>query len=434
MIDAKVKEDVLAAVEGLGDELLNLVVNTVRIPSVNPNYPGEEYDQVLGGETAINKFLRPVMEDAGLTTDMWEEEKGRANLVGVCKGYGGGKSLIFNGHVDVVPPGPLEDWDHGGPWSGEIAEERIWGRGSCDMKGGNAGAIMALKAVLQAGYKPMGDVIIEDVVGEEMMNHEAGTTAAIKRGYTADAAIVVEPSEPPARLAIIPSSPGLFYMVVTIKGKAVHASMRYELIRAGGLGDEIGVNSIDKAIIIYNALRQLEEEWGQTKSHPLYTRPGHFTLHPGVITGGPSGPFVISDESQIHYAIWYPPQDDPQEVKREVEAHIALHAQSDPWLRKHPPKIEWSLNWPAFDVDPNAPICQAVHTAYEAVLDAEPVYYGFAAVDDAAFLNLGGIPAITIGPGDLRVAHAPNEFLDIQELMDATKIYALSIVGWCGVK
>lgn len=434
MIDAKVKQDVLAAVDGMGDELLDLVADTVRIPSVNPSYPGEVYDEVLGGESAVNEFLRPVMEDAGLTTDLWEEDKGRANLVGVYKGSGGGKSLIFNGHVDVVPPGPLEDWDHGGPWSGEIADGRIWGRGSCDMKGGNAGAIVALKAVLAAGYRPQGDVIIQDVVGEEMMNHEAGTTAAIKRGYKADGAIVVEPSEPPARLAIIPASPGLFYMVVTIKGKAVHASMRAELIRAGGLGDEVGVNSIDKAVLVYNALRQLEEEWGQTKSHPLYTRPGHFTLHPGVITGGPSGPFVISDESQIHYAVWYPPQADPEEIKAEVEAHIALHAQSDPWLRKHPPKVEWRLNWPAFDVDPKAPICRAVHAAYEAVLGAEPVYYGFAAVDDAAFLNLGGIPAVTIGPGDLRVAHAPNEFVDISELMDATKIYALSIVEWCGVK
>jgi acetylornithine deacetylase len=433
MIDPKVKEKVLTAVDRLQDELVPLVSNTVSIPSVNPNYPGQIYDEVLGGETRVAEFLKPVMEGLGLKTDLWEEEKGRANLVGVLKGTEKGKSLIFNGHTDVVPPDPLEEWTGEGPWSGRVSDGKIWGRGACDMKGGNAAAIIALKAVLEAGYRPKGEVIIEDVVGEEMMNTAAGTGATIKRGYKADAAIVVEPSGPPYRLGIIPASPGVFYMRVTIKGKAVHASMRDELVRPGGLGEKVGVSSIDKAMIIYEGLKRLEEEWGQTKSHPMYTRPGHFTLHPGVITGGPSGAFVISDESRIEYAIWHAPQETEEEVKKEVEAQIHRFAQTDPWLRKNPPKVDWLLWWPPFDVPADAPICKTVAAAYETTLNKPAKYYGFAAVDDAAFLNRAGIPAVSIGPGSLTVAHAPNEYVDIAELMDATKIYALAIVDWCGV-
>jgi len=433
MLDERIKNDIITEVENLKDELIKLVVDTVRIPSINPTYPGIVREEVLGGESKVCEYLKPVMESIGLETDLWEEEKGRANLVGTYKGTGGGRSLIFNGHVDVVPPGPEDNWTMAGPWSGKIADGKIWGRGSCDMKGGNAAAIIALKALLKAGYKPKGDIFLENVVGEEMMNTEAGTGATIKRGYKADAAIVVEPSGPPYRLGIIPASPGVFYMVCTIKGKAVHASMRDELIRPGGGGANVGVSSIDKAFIIYEGLKKLEEEWGQTKSHPMFTRPGHFTLHPGVITGGPSGAFVISEESQIAYSIWHSPYDSEEEVKKEVEDQIFRFAQTDPWLRDNPPKVEWLLWWPPYDVPADAPICKAVATAYEGVFNQAPQYYGFAAVDDAAFLNRAGIPAITIGPGNLQVAHAPNEYVEISELIDAAKIYALTIAEWCGI-
>ena len=433
MINPEVRQNVLKAVDSLKDDLVQLVCDTVKIPSVNPTYPGEVYEETLGGETKVAEFLKPLLEDIGLKTDMWEKEKGRANLVGVYKGTGGGKSLIFNGHMDVVPPGPEKEWTKAGPWSAKIADGKIWGRGACDMKGGNAAAFIAMKALLNAGYKPKGDVIMEYVVGEEMMNTEAGTGAVIERGYKADAAIVVEPSGPPYRLGLIPASSGVFYMRCSIKGKAVHASLRDELIRPGGGGTEIGVSSIDKAMIIYQGLRKLEEEWGQTKKHPMFTRPGHFTIHPGVIAGGPSGAFVISDESKIEYSIWHSPYDSEEQVKKEVEEQIALFAQTDPWLRENPPKVEWLLWWPPYDVSPDAPICKTVAATYEAVMGEPVKYYGFAAVDDAVFLNRAGIPAITIGPGDLRVAHAANEYVEIAELVDAAKIYALSIVEWCGV-
>ena len=417
MTETQTRERVLAEVDALADDLVQMTIDTVRIPSVNPTYPGIDQEAARGGETRVNEFCKPRMEAVGLRTDMWEAEAGRANLVGKLSGAGGGRSLLFNGHVDVVPPGPDANWTRAGPWSGEVIDGQIWGRGSCDMKGGNAAALIALQAVLKAGLHPKGDVIIEYVVGEEMMNTEAGTGAAIERGYTADAAIVAEASGPPYRLGIIPASPGLLYMALTIKGRAVHASMRDELIRAGGGGASIGVSSIDKAQLVMDGLRRLEEEWGQTKSHPMFKRPGHFTIYPGLVQGGPNGPFVISEESRVEYAIWHPPQDPVEDVKAEIETHIARVAATDSWLREHPPKVEWLLWWPPFDVSPDAPICQALEAAYTGVFGTEAPYYGFAAVDDGAFLNRAGIPAITIGPGSLLVAHGPDEHVAIDDLV-----------------
>lgn len=434
MTDACMHKNILAAVEDMRAELIRLVCETVQIPSINPILSNVESDPKYGSETEVNRYLASYMKGMGLDIDMWEEAPGRANLVGVCKGAGQGKSLIFNGHVDVVPPGDLADWTVCGPWDGLVMGNRIYGRGACDMKGGNAAAIIALKAVLRAGYKPLGDIFIEDVVGEEMMEHEIGTSAAIKRGYTADAAIVVEPSEPPYRLGIVPACCNVGYLVCTVQGKATHACLRDEVIRPSGAGFETGVSSIDKAILIYQGLRQLEEEWGQSKSHPLYTRRGHFTIHPGVITGGPAGAFSISAQSRLEYSIWAPPQETEESVKEEIETCIMRTCALDPWLRKHPPTVQWPAFWPSYDLPAHAPICRAAAEGFRTALAKEPRYYGFVGSNDASFLSRAGIPTITLGPGNLKAAHAPNEYVEIDDLVDAAKIYAMTIVTWCGAK
>jgi len=433
VIDSQVKEDVLSAVDSFKDELVKLVSDMIQIPSVTPNQGGDVVrEEVLGGETRVNEFLKPVMESIGLETDLWESEEKRYNLVGVYKGTGGGRSLIFNGHVDVVGPGPEDLWTEAGPWSGKVAKGRIYGRGACDMKGGNGAAIVALKALLKAGYKPKGDVIIESVVGEEMQD-EAGTRAVIKRGYKAEAGIVVEPSAPPYRLGIMTASSAVLIVKITIEGKAAHTCMRDELVRAGGRGAEVAVSAVDKAFIIYQGLLKLEEEWGQTKSHPAFTRPGHFTLCPTTFHGGASVAH-IPEECIMEYVVWHAPQETAEQVKKEVEEHVTRFAQTDPWLREHPPKVEWwDFWWPAYDVPADAPICKAVAAAYEAALGEPAKLYGFAAVDDAFFLNEAGIPTVGIGPGHLRNAHSANEYVEIGELVDAAKVYALSIAEWCGV-
>ena len=278
MTDDGTAARVTQRIDALRDELVDAISRAVKIASVNPKYPGQVYDEVVGGEGEVSKLVAEVYRGLGAEVDLWAIEPGRENAVGVIPGSGGGRSLIYNGHVDVVPPGDPAKWKSGDPFSGRIEADRVWGRGSTDMKAGILAQAFAARALGECGVKLKGDLILEAVVGEEVMDHECGVTATVKRGYKADAAVVSEPSAPPAPLAVIPVSPGLLWFSVTVPGKATHASMRGPTMRAGG-DMSVGVNAIDKGVFIFQALRQLEDEWGLTKKHPLFS-PGHFTLHP----------------------------------------------------------------------------------------------------------------------------------------------------------
>ncbi|HEY48734.1 MAG TPA: ArgE/DapE family deacylase [Dehalococcoidia bacterium] len=436
MIDEQVRANVLRAVDSLKDELVQLLCDIVRIPSV-PATPvdsgSSDIAEGVSGETQVNHFLKPVMESFGLETDLWEVEKGRANLVGIWRGQGGGRSLILNGHVDVVPPGPPEKWTVAGPWSGEIIDGKIYGRGSTDMKGGIAAAIIAVKALVKAGYRPKGDVLIQCVVGEEHHETSAGVGAVLERGYRADAAIVCEPSTPPDKLSINTASPGIVVMYIRVIGKATHTSNRHELIRAGGRGAAVGVSAIDKTFLVYQALAKLEEEWGQTKRHPAYIHPGHFVLFPVAIQGGDVTSGYIPDECSMTYIIWYPPQDTPESVAEEIQAHLARLAQTDPWLRENPPEVYVLFSQPAFETSHEEPICKAAAAASEAVFDKPASLYGSAFDCDAGWIRKAGIPTIVVGPGNPELAHGFNECIDIQNVLDAARLYAMTIVEWCGI-
>ena len=425
-----------AAVDDLQTEVIEAVSAAIRIPSVNPRYPGQSYDEIVGGEGEVARLMASLYEGSGCETDVFGDEPGRENCVGVLRGRGGGRSLIYNGHIDVVPPGPAEQWTSRDPWSGHVADGKIWGRGACDMKAGVVAQAFAARALQSAGVALRGDLILEAVVGEEMMEHHLGTTACIERGYRADAALVSEASAPPTALAVTPVTPGVMSFTISVEGKATHTSMRGETIHAGGYGAEVGVNAIDKAFIIYTALRHLEEEWGLTKRHALF-RPGHFTIQVGVFVGGPRTglvPFFIPDLSTMECIVWYHPDEEPDDVRGEIERQVRLAAEGDAWLRTNMPRVEWRHHWPASRVDLSHPIVSATCRAHECASSEQAVVNGFPAVEDATFLNQGGIPAISYGPGDLRVAHAIDEHVDIRELMLATKTYALLAADWCGAE
>jgi acetylornithine deacetylase len=436
-VDTRVRDKVVRAVDILTAEMVQVVCNLVRIPSVPPPpalFGSPQADDAVAGETLVNRMLKPVVESAGLGTDLWAVAKGRENLVGIWRGKGKGRSLLINGHVDVVPPGAEDKWTVAGPWSGAILNGRIHGRGSTDMKGGIAAAVFALKALHQAGYEPRGDVFLQSVVGEEHTETYAGTGAALERGYRADAAIVAEASGPPYRLSINTASPGLAVMQVRVKGKAAHISMRDELVRAGGLGSRAGVSAIDKAFLVYQALCKLEEEWGQTKTHSAFTRPGHFTVFPTVINGGDIEAACIPEECSMMYLIWYPPSDTPESIAAEIQEHVSRFAQTDPWLRENPPEVYVPLfSWPPFETSQDEPICKAAATASEALFNKPAILYGAAYTSDASFISQAGIPTIVMGPGSIELAHGFNEYVEIQDLVDAAKLYALTIVEWCGV-
>jgi acetylornithine deacetylase len=431
---------VLETVDSLRQEMTEAISEIVQMESINPKYPGQSYEDTVGGEGRVAKRMAEHYDAIGCTVDLFAIETSRENAVGVLKGRGGGRSLIFNGHVDVVPPGDSANWTSGSPFSGRVDGGRIWGRGATDMKGGIVAQTFAAKALRLAGVELNGDLILEAVVGEEVMDHECGTTATLRRGYSADAAIVAEPSAPPSPLAIVPITPGLWWFSVTVRGKPTHAAMRGETFRAGGAGSEVGVSAIDKGVYLFQAMRRLEDDWGQSKMHPLF-RPGHFTIHPGVITGGPAGvlvPFVVSEYTTIEYCCWYHPDESAEDVRDEIESYIRRAADLDPWLQQNPPVFEWKLNWPAAIVPPDHPICETLQMAHTVAAKGTaysdgPAICGFAAVEDTAFLNAGGVPAVSYGPGDLRVAHADDEYVLIDEVMVACKTFAMAAMTWCGV-
>ena len=425
---------VLQKVSGMKGEIVDLTSRLVKVQSINPLYPGVENEKVLGGEKQCNQILKPIVEMFGCKATFVEKAKARANLAAVLKGTGGGRSLILNGHIDTVPFGDSKGWKWEDPLSGKVVDGKLYGRGSTDMKGGIAAMVKALEAITRLGYILKGDVIIESVVGEESMSHELGTDAVTDAGYRADAAIVTEPTAPPDRLAVVPVTPGAIWFKVLVVGKPVHVSVRDELFRAGGAGDAIGVNALEKGVKIIEGLQELEQQWGLSKRHPLF-KPGHFVIHPGIMKSGPTGvmvPFIISDYCDIDYCIFYHPSQSYSSVMREVEAYIRSICRLDTWLRKHPPKLEVVLNWPPAEIPSGHPIVRTMAASHLSATGRRAKINGFAAVCDAAFLDAKGIPAVVYGPGDLLVAHAFNEYVETSELVDSAKSIALAMLDWCG--
>ena len=433
MIDPEIKQSIIEAIEELEQSLVQMLVDMVKIPSMNPSLPGADVEEYRGGETKVAAYLKSAMDDMGLVTDLFAKEKDRYNIVGVKKGSGDGKSIIFNGHIDVAALGPITDWTIAQPWSGEIIDGKVYGRGAADMKSGIVSSIVALKAISKAGYKPKGDVILQGVVGEEDMETEIGTGACLERGYKADAAVVVESTSYPLRLAICPVQANVQCMSITVKGKSVHCMLRGDTVRPGGAGSQTGVSSIDKAMIIYQGLKRLDQDWALSKKHELWSRPGWFFVYPTVITSASESPALIPGETTIAYIVKTPPEDDPEQIKEEIKSFVHHLAQTDDWLRENPPTISWPLVWPGYSIPVDAPICQATHRAYEAALNSSPEYHGFWMASDATFLNQAGIQTVLLGPGAANTCHAANEFVEIKEMVDAAKIYAFIIAEWCGI-
>lgn len=431
---------VLRTVDLLKDEIVQLCSDLIKVPSVNPQYPNIDIGRFRGGESRCNEKLAECYQSIGCQVDFFEAAPHRNNLVGVLRGTGEGRSLIFNGHIDTVPFTEPHMWRAQDPFSGIVEDGRIYGRGASDMKAGIVAQFMAAKALVKSQVRLKGDLILESVLGEEWMEHEIGTTAVIRRGYRADAAVIAEASAPPVSLAVVPATSGMIWMSLTCRGKPAHFSIREELVRPGGRGSEVAVHAVDKGIFLMNALRKLEEDWGQTKKHPLF-RPGHFTIYPGAISGGPSGipvPFQFAGYCTIEYVIWYAPHEDPEDVKKQVTEYILQASQLDPWLKSNPPELKWNFNWPATSIDPSHPIVTTMLEAHEtvthqecAVRDASQVQ-GFCAVDDATWLNAAGISSVTYGPGSLCQAHSENEYVPIDEVLTATKTYAVTALKWCG--
>jgi acetylornithine deacetylase len=306
------------------------------------------------------------------------------------------------------------------------------------MKGGIVTAILALRALEQAGLVLAGDILVQSVVDEETGG--PGTIAALERGYVADAGICLEPTD----LRLLPVEGGLEWLRLIVRGIAGHSALRYRSVHAGGGAPAI--NAIEKAVILLQAVQRLEREWGIRKRHPLLPA-GITTINPGVMLGGTGGgtdgmPQIVTsvstfpDYCNLELSLKYLPNERIADVRAEFEAFIHHVAQTDPWLAEHPPEITWGIrgvSFPPAQTDPQHPLIQTLGAEVLAVMGVQPTISGFVAVSDIAWLSSAGIPCTLFGPGRADYAHALDERITIDEIAVGAEILARTITRWCGV-
>lgn len=439
MVPDALRDQVVAAAEERSDGLARTLSQFVQIPSINADYPGIARADVIGGETEAAAFISSVHRGFRAETDEFSIVEGRGNAVAVRKGTGGGRSLILNGHHDVVPPGDEAAWGSGTPFSGRVDEDRVWGRGTADMKGAIVSHAYVLDVLDSIGVRLNGDLILESVAGEETGQHVIGTTACIERGYRADGAIVSEASAPPIPLAVAPTSTGVLTFRVGIDGKTTHSGLRGRSITPGLDGPALAVSAIDKGFEIYSGLARLDAQWGFAKQHPLY-EPGHFRIMPGVVDGAPIGvriPYMVPDRMTFEYVVWHSPEESPADVREEIEACIRAICQTDGWLSEHPPTVEWIKETPPAVLDPQHPLCTGLIASHlQAAAGSRFITanapQGFVAAEETVRFIQAGIPAVNYGPGDLRQAHAPDEFVRRDELVTSCAALSIFAMSWCG--
>lgn len=419
------------------DYVLNLVQKMVGYKSVNPVFIDDPADSE---EAEVQEFLEQVMQEIGLETTLWEAFPNRPNLVGCLAGKGQGRSLIFNGHIDVVPIGSESNWRYD-PWGRDIVDDRLYGRGTYDMKGGIAAFITATKAIREAGIDLAGRLELHSVVDEEAGG--GGTKNVIENNYRADAAIVAEPTDG----VIQPIEGGLSWLRVTIFGRSAHAGWRYAQIYPQGAGaapESHGVNAIEKGMKFLQAVRELEREWALYKHHPLLP-PGITTINPGVIYGGvgvgedglpliTTNPAMIPDVCVIDFDLKFLPTETFEEVRTEFEAFVDALARTDPWLKENPPRLQWHLaniDFPPVSTGADHPLVQIIKET-QTDLNLTSRLAGFPAVTDAAFYAGAGIPPVILGPSGAGL-HGEDEYVEIDSLTETAKVYAGTILRWCGI-
>jgi len=346
---------------------------------------------------------------------------GRPQLVARFAGRGRGRSLLFNGHIDVVDVEPRDEWTHD-PLAGEAAGGRLYGRGACDMKGGIAAMVLAAEVLAALDVPLAGDLTVNTVTDEESTG-AGGLVSA--RTLRPDAAIVTEPTA----LEVAVACRGSLLPTISVEGRSGHAGIPPRPPDEGG-----AVNAIEKATLVLDSVARLREHWEKLPPHP-YLAPADCV--PTRISGGEwlvSYPARCRVDCHVEYL---PTQADADgwgsDVEREFERWIADAAAEDPWLCEHPPLVEWLVGGvPPAEVPDDSPVA-AIALAALAGVGRESRLAGFQNWHDGATLTVeGGIPAVALGPGDLHVAHSVDEHVPVAELVACAQALAVTAMRFCG--
>jgi len=435
------EQRVCEAIEAGRDELVGLAGALIGFDTT-----ARRVGEPCRDEVALQAYLADRLGAAGASVDVWEPDasalagrplvppglsfEGRPQLIARVPGRGGGRSLVFNGHIDVVSADPRSEWASD-PFVASLRDGRLYGRGACDMKGGIAAMVFAVETLSWLGVSLDGDLLVATNTDEESSG--AGGTALVEHGLRADAGVVTEPTGFQTWIACRGSD----YGVVRVPGRTGHAEVRQPDWRLGG-----AVNAIEKAALVLGAITSLRSEWSARPeyAHPLLSPP---SLLPTLARAG-EWAVTYPASCELTIAVMYlPSQADAtgwgSQVRREVEQWITTETSTDDWLREHPPVIEW---WPnpvmPFEISPDEPIVSVMQGATADVgrpgrLGGLDSWY-----DGATLTQLAGIPSIGYGPpgfdpDGVSVAHMIDEFVPIDGLVASAQGLAVAAMRFCGV-
>jgi len=372
-------------------KLLGLAATLVRIPSENP--PGNEKE--------IAEFTASELRELGSEVFEYDFKPGRPNVVGKLS-FGKGRSLMFDGHLDTVPAGDVDQWSVK-PFSGEIANGRLYGRGAADMKASIASWISATEAVLNADVELKGEIITCLVSDEEASG--SGTEDILSRGHVPDMAVVGEPTG----LALQIAHKGVIRWKLSTLGKAAHTSMPSE-----------GVNAIYK---MAKACSQLERYSRQLmrRRHRLLGSP---TIAIGMVKGGEKDN-IIPDYCEASIDRRLIPGEKPEEAESELIELFGSIKRKDENFRY---QLERYLLLHASETKPDAEIVEIFKRSIGKATGGQPRTLGFDATCEMTHLVRRGIPTVIFGAGRLNQAHTIDEYADVEEILAASRIYAESIV------
>ena len=426
-IDATSASDAEIRIAGtareLREEAVALLVDLVQEPSLLGQEASAQavISKAFGGlGLAVHEFAideDKLRQHPGYSPSIISYE-GRPNVVGTHRpaGPATGKSLILNGHIDVVPVGAQALWTHP-PFSARIEGDRLYGRGAADMKAGIVAFTMAFKALRTLGLEPAAPVFLQSVVEEECTGN--GALACLVEGYRADAAVIPEPIG-----GMLTCQMGVMWFALEVLGKPVHASVAHT-----------GVGAIDFSMYLYAALKELERQWNEPKSrHGYYLKHDHpVNFNLGKIQGGEWASSVPT-HCRSDIRIGFYPDMPVARAKAEVERVLAAAHAAHPGRES----LSYRVIYEGFQaegciVDENEAVLQTLAGAYRDVVGEKLETEVFTGTTDIKFFNVyGSIPATCYGPTGASI-HGIDEWVSIESMMQTSAVLAVFIARWCGL-
>ncbi|MFH1034987.1 MAG: ArgE/DapE family deacylase [Pseudomonadota bacterium] len=345
------------------------------------------------------------------------DQAGRYNVVATRPADApGGRAALFNGHLDVVSPEPLEQWTKD-PFAPRVEDGWLHGRGAGDMKGGVAAMTYALAAVERAGLGLKASVSVEGVIEEECTGN--GALACLLAGHDAPAVLIPEPFGP----SILTHQVGVLWFKVSVGGVPSH------VLNTGG-----GVNAIEKCFTLIQALRGLEAEMNQ-RPLPGYDPLAHpLNLNIGIIAGG-DWPSTVPARAEFNGRLGYAPGQTFAQVRAQVEQALARAAQADPWLAANPPSLEfYGFRSDGFALERAAePVLGLLNDCHRQLSGQDAPSYSATCTTDCRAFNLYGAGTATCYGPVAQNIHAGDERVNIASMVQVAKVYALFLARWCGL-